>query len=170
MNIIDRLPIPTLGSRVTTPDGVEEVKPFQVVVWVGLSPMDHLEPLAPRFPAILDTGLNHNLAIRREHLDRWTGLALPVLGSVEIGKRQVPRLAASVWIYRNEPGLETLSSLLPVRLRVPEGIIVYPRHITNPARLPTLSLRALVRNALTLTIDGEQREVMLATGPGARPR
>jgi hypothetical protein len=156
-----------VGSEVSSPDGHVEVNPFQVVARVSLTPKDVFEPSVVHFPVILDPGLNHNLAMRREHLNRWTGLVLPVLGSVEMGKRQVPLLAANVWIHRNNPGAATVSQLPPVRLRVPEGIIVYPRNIANPARLPTLGLRALVRNALILTIDGQQREVTLATGTKA---
>jgi hypothetical protein len=51
----------------------------------------------------------------------------------------------------------------PFRLRLKEGIGVYPDD-DNPARLPILGLRALVRNDLTLTIDGRRREVTLKSG------
>jgi hypothetical protein len=44
-----------------------------------------------------------------------------------------------------------------------EGIAVYPPDVANPARLPILGLRDLVRNGLTLLIDGKTREVTIAT-------
>jgi hypothetical protein len=49
------------------------------------------------------------------------------------------------------------------RLEMHEGLIVYPEDAPNPARLPILGLRALVRNRLTLVIDGKRREVTLKT-------
>jgi hypothetical protein len=76
------------------------------------------------------------------------------------GKILFPK-SAHAWIHCNEPGHATRSNVLPVRLRAPEGIIVYPTHIPNPLRIPTLGLRLLVRNDLKLIIDGRQREVML---------
>jgi hypothetical protein len=72
MRIIDRMPLGEGLSEVWTPDGIAVVKPFQIVVMVSLSIGDILEPGSRRFPAVLDTGLNHNFAIRHEHLDRWT--------------------------------------------------------------------------------------------------
>ena len=77
MKLIDRQPLREETSEVWTPDGIALVKPFQIVVMVSLSIGDVLEPGGRRFPAILDTGLNHNFAIRREHLDRWTALRPP---------------------------------------------------------------------------------------------
>jgi hypothetical protein len=48
---------------------------------------------------------------------------------------------------------------------MPEGIVVYPEDVPNPARLPILGLRALVRSDLKLIIDGKRRAVALKT-PG----
>jgi hypothetical protein len=50
-----------------------------------------------------------------------------------------------------------------MRLRTPEGIVVYPDDVSNPARLPILGLRALVRSELTLIIDGKRRAATLKT-------
>jgi hypothetical protein len=44
-----------------------------------------------------------------------------------------------------------------------EGLILFPESAHNPARLPILGLRALVRNRLKLIIDGKRREVTLKT-------
>ena len=63
MKLIDRQPLSDQDSEVWTPDGLAAVKPFQIVAMVGLSMDDRLEPGGRRFPAILDTGLNHNFAM-----------------------------------------------------------------------------------------------------------
>lgn len=166
MNILERLPVPVATYTLKMPDGREEyVNPYQIVVWISLSGKDELEldPDRPCFPAVLDTGLSHNFAIRQEHIDAWTGLTLvPSGSSASIGRNILFPKSAHVWIHCNEPGFATKSNLPPVRLRVPEGIIVYPNHIPNPVRIPTLGLRALVRNDLTLIIDGKQRQVALS--------
>jgi hypothetical protein len=52
-----------------------------------------------------------------------------------------------------------------LELEMPEGLTVYPESAPNPARLPILGLRALVRNRLTLIINGKRRELTLKT-PG----
>jgi hypothetical protein len=161
MKLIDRQPLRAECSEVWTPDGIAVVKPFQIVVMVSLSIGDTLEPGGRRFPAILDTGLNHNFAIRREHLDRWTGLRPPTRKPVTVQKQAIPLAAAHVWVYRNQPGTSEPSDLPPIRLRTPEGIAVFPEDVPNPARLPILGLRALVRSDLKLIIDGKRREVTL---------
>lgn len=165
MKLIDRQPLREESSEVWSPDGAALVKPFQIVVMVSLSVGDVFEPGSRRFPAIIDTGLNHNFAIRREHLDRWTGLRPPVRKPVTIQKREIPLAAANVWIYRNQPGTSETSDLPPLRLRTSEGIAVYPEDIANPARLPILGLRAPVPSDLKLIIDGKRRTVTLKT-PG----
>ena len=141
------------------------VKPFQIIVMVSLTLGDVLEPAGHRFPAILDTGLNHNFAIRREHVDRWTSLRLPTRKRVTIRNQEIPLAVAHVWVYRNKRGTSTPSDVPPVRLRTPEGIAIFPENSPNQARLPILGLRALVRSDLTLIMDGKRREVTLKT-PG----
>jgi len=165
MKLIDRQPLHERSSEVWTPDGIALVKPFQIVVMVSLSAGDVLEPGARRFPAILDTGMNHNFAIRREHLDRWTTLRFPTRKPVTMRGQEIPLAAAHVWVFRNKPGTNLPAALLPIRLRTPEGIAIFPENAPNPARLPILGLRALVRNHLKLIIDGKRREVTLMT-PG----
>jgi hypothetical protein len=165
VKIIDRQPVSEGTSEVWTPDGIDVVKPFQIVVMVSLSLGDTLEPGRRRFPAILDTGLNHNFAIRREHLDRWTALQLPTRKPVTVRQHAIPLAAANVWVYRNEPRTNVPSDLPPIRLRTPDGIAIFPENEPNPARLPILGLRALVRSNLKLVIDGKRREVTLST-PG----
>jgi hypothetical protein len=92
-------------------------------------------------------------------------LRLPTRKPVTIRQQEIPLAAAHVWVYRNEPGTNTPSNLPPIRLRTPEGIAVFPENASNPARLPILGLRALVRSDLTLIMDGKRRKVTLRT-PG----
>jgi hypothetical protein len=104
---------------------------------------------------VLDTGNNHNFAIRQEHFARWTGLTLPKRGLVNVGGRTIPLYAANVWIHPDSGD--------PFRLRMEEGIAVYPPDVANPARLPILGLRGLVRNGLMIAIDGKKSEVTIST-------
>jgi len=66
MKILDRLPFSETRTEVWTPDQLVTVKPYQVIVTVSLAVREliELDPGLPRFPAILDTGNNHNFAIR----------------------------------------------------------------------------------------------------------
>ena len=104
---------------------------------------------------MLDTGNNHNFAIRQEQLVRWTGLTLPKRGLVNVGGTTIPLHTANVWIHPDSGD--------PLRLRMEEGIAVYPPDVANPARLPILGLRGLVRNGLLIVIDGNKREVTIST-------
>jgi len=127
---------------------------------VSLSVQNHLESGAPRFPAVLDTGNNHNFALQHDHLERWAGLSLSVMsqvGEVYLGRQTIPRFAGSVWLHPNQPGQrDVFASRPPVRLRLPEGMVVYPRGVPTVARLPILGLRALVRNKLHFGVDPER--------------
>ena len=69
---------------------------------------------------------------------------------------ELPLLAGSVWIHQNRPGTKDLVEGRAIELQMPEGLIVYPENAPNPARLPILGLRALVRNRLTIVINGKQ--------------
>jgi hypothetical protein len=131
--------------------------PYQIVVKVSIAAnrVIALPADAPRFPVVLDTGNNHNFAIRREQLARWTGLTLPKRGLVNVGGRTIPLHAANVWVHPDSGD--------PFRLRMEEGIAVYPPDVANPARLPILGLRGLVRNNLRIVIDGKKREVTIST-------
>jgi len=165
MKILNRLPFFQGPSVVSTPDGIAEVKPYQIVVIVSLAArglMD-LPEGSPRFPAILDTGTNHNLSIRREHFGRWARQQLRQRGKVRIRGDDVPLVAGSVWIHPNRPGTRDLAEGQAIRLEMREGLIVYPENAPNPARLPILVLRALVRNHLKLIIDGKRCAVTLKT-------
>ena len=144
MKILDRLPISEQGWFVPTPDGAEEVRPYQIIVWVSITNLKvvDLPEDALRIPAILDTGNNHNFAIRERHLERWATIMLPRKGWIEVGGYFVPLRAANIWIHPNQPETAEPSPQSPFLLKLEEGIAVYPPHTPNPARLPILGLRA----------------------------
>ena len=68
--ILHQLPFFETPTTVAVPHGRLAVKPYQILVWVSLTDIQQEipEPNIPRFPALLDTGLSHNLAIREEEL------------------------------------------------------------------------------------------------------
>jgi hypothetical protein len=78
-----------------------------------------------------------------------------------IYRQPLHEASSEVWVYHNHPRTNTPSDLPPIRLRTPEGIAIFPDETTNPARLPILGLRALVRSNLKLIIDGKRRQVTL---------
>src|SRR6185312_8069991 len=106
MTILDRLPILERGWIVPTPDGSEIVKPYQIIVRISITANDtHEFPHdAPWFPAVLDTGHNHNFAIRQEQRERWVHLALPRTGQIEVAGTSISLFAADLWIHPNQQG------------------------------------------------------------------
>jgi hypothetical protein len=163
MKIIDRLPISEEGWKVPTPDGVEEVRPYQIIVRVSITAGDVQECPgdAPVIPAILDTGNNHNFAIRQEHRNRWIDWAPRRVGQIHVGGFIVPLFAAKVWIHSNREGTVDLSGGIPCVLKMDPGIAIYPSTTTNPARLPILGLRGLIRNGIKVTLEGVNRALTL---------
>jgi hypothetical protein len=147
---------------------VVRVKPLQIALRVSLTRRG-LSGLgsAPPFPALLDTGNNHNFSIQSRHLLRWAGLdrgPLPTLGAVSERGKRIPLLGADLWIHPNRPGqLETWPGRPPFRLTLDGGIVVYPDDGLNYPRLPLLGLRAMTDNRLRLTVDGARRLVSLRT-------
>lgn len=150
-------PIPETAERVATPDGTAQVMPYQIVVMVSIAAKTVMElpSDAPRFPAVVDTGNNHNFAIRQEPFARWTGLTLPKRGLINVGGTTIPLHAANVWIHPDSGDA--------FRMRMEEGIAIYPPDVANPARLPILGLRGLMRNGLMIVIDGKKTAVTIST-------
>jgi hypothetical protein len=64
-------------------------------------------------------------------------------------------------IHSNREITANLSEGLPRALDMDQGIAISPASASNPARLPILGLRGLIRNKLRLTIDGEGRSLTL---------
>jgi hypothetical protein len=145
------------------------IKADQIIVWGSVAPRRQtaLPANAARFPAILDTGLSHNFAIREEQLAQWAGVPLPilpVLGHARAGGVGTNVLDADVWLHRNRPGQrDELIDRSPFRLQLRRGILVYPRGTPNAPRLPLLGLRSLRRAGLQLTIDCRACRVSLRT-------
>lgn len=156
-------------TTASVPGGRVTVRPFQIIVWVSLHPMGRpdLPPLAPRFPAILDSGHSHNFSITEEHLFRWAGFApgsLRTLGSIRIAGRRVPLLAANVWIHRNQTGKRDAFANRPAfYVPLDSGIAVYPQGTPAVPRLPLLGLRGLRRADLQLHVDCRDCRVDLYT-------
>lgn len=146
-----------------------EVKPFQIVAWVGIGVKGLLEPGqdAPRFPSVLDIGNTHNFAIREEHLMNWAGLQpqhFRARQPIRLGGQQVPVLAGNIWLYPNVRGKrDVLLGALPFQLELPDGIAMYPRGMPGAPRLPMIGLRALVWNNLLLTVNAHNRRVAIRT-------
>jgi hypothetical protein len=152
-----------------TPDGEVDVRPYQIIVWVSLASkrVEHLDPRTPRFPAVLDTGNNHNFSMKEEHLTKWSGenlAGLRRLSHVDIGAHTIPLVSANIWLHRTLPGeRDQFAKGPPFRLELVGGVAVYPTSVPSVARIPTLGLRALVRAGLKLTIDGAACHVNLRT-------
>src|SRR5438046_964378 len=134
------------------PGGPIAVRAYQIIVWVSVSVkgLAELDPRSPRFQAVIDTGNNHNFAIRQEQLERWSAISLdelPPTGRVYLGRQIVPLVGANVWIYPNKRGeRDTFSRQPAFQLELHDGIVVYPQGVPTLARLPNLGVRALVRN------------------------
>jgi hypothetical protein len=166
MKILDRLPFLETRSEVWTPDRLVTVKPYQIVVTVSLLAGEALEydSGVPQFPAILDTGNNHNFAISREQLRSWAGIKFSdSRHHVVFQGKRTPLIKASLWLFPNKARRVATSGRPPSRLAVPEGIVVFPEEIPNAARLPVLGLRAVATNSLKLIVDGNRRRVTLKT-------
>jgi hypothetical protein len=137
------------------------VKPEQIVLWISVAEWGVSAPQAnaPRFPAILDTGCNHNLVLQERHLVEWAGIRvayLQPLGAVRVSGRRATRLAAHVWVHRNRNGTrDELLPSTPFLLEMPVGIAVVPESTTAAPfpRLPLLGLRAFRVAGLQMHID-----------------
>lgn len=166
--ILTRLPYLDRHETVTVSGTSVRLRPFQVIIWVSLhlKGVPELEPNAPRFPAILDTGNNYTFTIMEHQLLRWAGIRselLHVLGPVVLNNVVMERRAASVWIHPNHKDQRhSVRAGSAYRLELERGIAVYPEQAAVPGpRLPLLGLRALDENDLDLRIGGRRRRVWL---------
>ena len=169
MKILDRLPYSKKHSTLVVREEIVAVKPYQITVWVSLSPakLSEWDPVTPVFPAILDIGTNHNFVISRSQLVRWAGiqpeLLRPLIATRLDGKRLTTR-EADLWLHSNLKGRrENRRDRMPFRLNLSEGIIIRPDEEVRRIRLPLLGLRALTDNELVTTIDGARLEVTIRT-------
>jgi hypothetical protein len=144
------------------------IKAYQIIAWFSLTARNVIElpPQAPRFPAIVDIGHNHNFSIQQRHLIDWAALPaerLPAIGQIRQGDRFLRLCAANVWIHPNVPGQRDQLSLdPPLLLTLDQGIAIYPSELAFP-RVPLFGLRGLDRNKLHLIVDAERCLVNLYT-------
>jgi hypothetical protein len=116
------------------------VRAFQLIVTVRLHAGNHV---SGGFPAVLDTGHSHNFSISDTLLRAWTGLSLPSVGATRVNGVAVPLAAADIEVEGH-------------RLRLPNGIAIFPKGHPGTTRLPLVGLRALVQNRLRVLIDGDE--------------
>jgi hypothetical protein len=166
-NIVRKLPFFEQPTMVAVPGGMLTIKPYQILVWVSIAERSRgsLAATTPFLPALLDTGLNFNFALREEHVLAWAGLppqALVPLGHARLSGVPANLLDADVWLVRNQPGQRDLhADLPPFRLELHRGIAVLPRATSPAPRLPLLGLRRLRRANLQLTVDCRACQVSL---------
>ena len=79
--ILDDLPYSDRHETVRVQGEAVRLRPFQIIVWISvhIKGVVALEPNAPRFPVILDTGNNHTLTITERQLQKWAGIRAELL-------------------------------------------------------------------------------------------
>ncbi len=169
--ILHDLPYLDRPETVTIQGEQVRLRPFQIIVWVSvhMKGVADLEPNAPRFPAILDTGNNFTFTITERQLVRWAGIRpglLRLLGPVVLNDIEMERRAANVWIHSNRRGQRhALKPSASYRLELDRGLAIYPDDARRPGpRLPLLGVRALDDNSLDLRINARRRSVTLKAG------
>lgn len=166
MRILDRLPIARDHFQVDVLGKPVRLRPYQILIYVSVSPGPEWDPRTPIFPALIDTGNNLNFSIQEDHLYRWAGihprfLALPKVVR-EAGRRPALR-DGTVWIHRNVPGSRESKTAPPLMLSFEEGIAVYPSDQSDYPRLPLLGFRAILKNKLKFAVDGPREHASLRT-------
>lgn len=159
-HILRHLPFSDGPSTLEIAGETIPIRARQIIVWVSLSIEEVLAKDAPRFPAVLDTGHNHNFSIRERQLTEWAGIQphqMKQLGRILVNRREVRLYQANLWIYRNRPGTAELVPG-PCVLSQVDGIAV---HTEQDPRLPLIGTRTLVTNRLRLTVFGKQKATSL---------
>jgi hypothetical protein len=171
--ILDRLP--PLPGAATIDFGERHVAFFRdsLLVWlsIGLRGEERLDRLSPAFPALFDTGNNHDCYLHEHHLVQWAGIRpamLAVLGTRRINREPVPCHEGDVWIYPNQPGTyKRAEDKPPFRLRIEGGIAVRPTDAQHAAavspRVPLLGVAAARRNKLDWWFDSQASHFYLRT-------
>jgi hypothetical protein len=152
---------------------------YQVILWVGIAKVGEDKPADDLrfFPAILDTGHNHNLAISPHQLRHWSGIAWQSL-PLERGEEKkyqnvpVPHRRANIWVRPNKHGSrdDPDPDQPPVLMELDKGIAVYGDNeqvgikattsLVGP-RLPLIGLRTLTINKTKLEVDAQNLSVWL---------
>jgi hypothetical protein len=166
--ILNDQPIPSRDT--VTFIGTEQirVRADQIIVWVSLTVRNVLigNPDMRRFPALLDTGMNHYFALQERHLEEWAGLRasdLVTVGSVRDRGQDLSLYAVSLFLFPIiAHNTDVDAGQVPIRMALPRGIAVYPTAGAFP-RLPLLGLKAILHNRLRLIVSGDRRRVTLRT-------
>ena len=154
---LDRLPLHDKPAIRSVGRGeVAQVKRNQIIVWVSIG-----ETFRP-FPAILDTGFSHNFGIARRHLDRWSGhRLLRQSGEANVGGEIVPRSRRCSGFIATNPG--SMAEWRDLSVGDGRGDLRRGRRFASGRPAPSHWLTHLIRNDLTLVIDGKGRRVTLKT-------
>jgi len=161
---VDDCPFFETKQRVKAGETQVEVLPLQPVVWVSLTPagLNELPHDTPQLLAVLDTGNNHNLAIKEEHLRDWAALSLEDLPKFAVqarvrsvgGEQWMPVYEADVWLHP----FPIDARLAPINLEIDGGIVCYRRSKGRKAvslgpRLPLLGGLGLRSQGLRVLLD-----------------
>lgn len=135
-----KIRIPLQSTTISSPTGPVLVRAYQLIVSVRIFATGKA---SRPFPAILDTGHSHNFSISQALLRNWAQLSLPIVRTIRVNGVPVPVAAADLELEGH-------------RLTLPEGIAVFPPNHPGITRLPLVGLRAVVRNRLKVSIDGDE--------------
>lgn len=169
--ILRKVPFFDRTTTLTVQGQSVRVYPLQIIVWISISEKGLLShaPDTLKFPAVLDTGCNHNLVIQDEHLMRWAGIHsqyLPRRRGTRVYGEVVPQLAANVWLHPNvSRSRDELTNSGAFPLHLFPGIAVIPKHMGLRPRLPLLGMRALRAGKVQLRIDYRRCLATLRSSP-----
>jgi hypothetical protein len=171
--IIRRLPFVERVETLDVPGGQLILLPDVLAVWVSIIPPEFdYDPAARLFPAILDTGTNHNLVMRPDHFSNLAGYELsaqtpirdvPIRGRSaegEAGKRETASVPKAydftLYLYRNHKGQRAPRlDVPPLEIELEGGIVVTPATWAFPP-VPVLGMRAIRRAGMRLHIDSKR--------------
>jgi hypothetical protein len=150
------------------------VRANQIIVWASLARWgEDLDPEAPRFPVVLDTGHTHNLSISQLHLREWAGIEFAPddafrrlqISGVGGPDRVVALCKYNVWLHKNIERLRDTFVVEPAHELETDGVAFYPATTSESPipRLPLLGLRSITRNGLKVLVDGANRTVSTST-------
>jgi hypothetical protein len=175
---IEDCPFFETKQKVRVGENEVEVLPLQPVVWVSVTRagLSELPPDTPQLLAVLDTGNNHNLAIKEEQLTDWAKLFVTDLPKLAMqarvrsvrGEELIPVYEADVWLHP----FPKRTDLPPLNLEVDGGIVCYTKpkgrksRASSPGpRLPLLGGLALRSQGLRVLLDYRRLRLKIE-GPG----
>ena len=173
--IIRNLPVDDARAVLHVHERPVAVFAFQAVVWVSIVPVrpQSLDPLTPRFPAVVDLGYNGTFAIREEHLREWAGMDPRLfrrLRSTQLRGAPSDQRLASLWLHPNEPNTRQAPSRSPFPLDLHHGMTVMRRPVgtdqqDHRPRLPLIGFRALHTAGLEVVVDCKRCRLSIRTVP-----